>query len=91
VQFPARLWKDIFFWDVYRRDDVLLTAGYDSEGDVLIVNDFGYTIPTAWENVMKKAAQIKFPYRSYRTDGDRTNFPSSPIRRYEALRAMGHL
>jgi hypothetical protein len=40
---------------------------------------------------MKKAAQIKFPYRYYRTDGDRTNYPSSPIRRYEALVAMGYL
>lgn len=38
---------------------------------------------------MKKAEQIKFPYRGYWTDGDRTNFPSSPIRRHEASRAMG--
>lgn len=91
VQFPPKLWKDIYFWDVYKKDDLLLTAGYDSEGDILIVNGYGYTIPTAWENVMKKAAQIKFPYRTYRTDGDRTNYPSSPIRRYEALRAMGHI
>lgn len=91
VQFPPRLWKDIYFWDVYKRGDLLLTAGYDSEGDVLIATGYGYTIPTAWENVMKKATQIKFPYRSYRTDGDRTDYPSSPIRRYEALRAMGYI
>lgn len=91
VQFPPKLWKDIYWWDVYKKDGLLLTAGYDAEGDTLIVNGYGYTIPTAWENVMKKAAQIKFPYRSYRTDGDRTNYPSSPIRRYEALRAMGQI
>ncbi len=40
---------------------------------------------------MRKAAQIKFPYRHYRADGDGTNFASSPIRRYEALRAMGYI
>ena len=26
--------------------------------------------------------QIKFPYRQYRPDGDGTDYPSSPIRRY---------
>ncbi|HUS05689.1 MAG TPA: hypothetical protein VMZ52_05320 [Bryobacteraceae bacterium] len=56
---------------------------------MLIVN--GYTIPTAWENVRKKAAEIKFPYRHHRPDGDRTDYPSSPIRRYEALKAMGYI
>jgi hypothetical protein len=58
---------------------------------VLIVNGYGYTIPTAWENVMRNASLVKFPDRSYRTDGDRTDFPQSPLRRYEALRAMGYL
>jgi hypothetical protein len=68
-----------------------LTAGYDRDGYVLIVLGYGYTIPTAWESVMKKAAQVKFPYRHYRPDGDRTDFPSSPLRRYEALKAMGYI
>lgn len=91
VQFPPRLWKDIFFWDVYKDGDLYLTAGYEREGYVLLVNGYGYTIPTAWENVMRNAARIKFPDRAYRTDGDRTDYPQSPIRRYEALRAMGYL
>jgi len=34
---------------------------------------------------------VRFPYRHYRPDGDQTNFPSSPIRRYEALKAMGYI
>jgi hypothetical protein len=91
IQFPPRLWKQIFFWDAYRSGDSWLTAGYEAEGYVLIVNGYGYTIPTAWEDVMRNAARIKFPDRSYRTDGDRTDYPQSPIRRYEALRAMGYL
>lgn len=91
IQFPPKLWKDIYWWDVYKKGDHYLTAGYDKPGDVLIVTAYGYTIPTAWEKLMARAAQIKFPYRSYRPDGDRTDYPTSPIRRYEALRAMGYI
>ncbi|HEY7391038.1 MAG TPA: hypothetical protein VH640_21150 [Bryobacteraceae bacterium] len=91
IMFPTRLWPDIFWWDVYKREDLYLTAGYDADGYVLIVNGYGYTIPTAWENVMKKAAQIRFPYRSYRPDGAGVDYPSSPLRRYEALKAMNYI
>ena len=91
VQFPPKLESDLYFYDVYRRDGLYLTAGYDRAGDVLLVMGYGYTMPTAWEAVMKKAAEIRFPYRHYRTDGDQTNYPSSPIRRYEALKAMGYI
>jgi hypothetical protein len=34
---------------------------------------------------------VHFPGRSYRLDGAGTDFPSSPLRRYEALTAMGYL
>jgi hypothetical protein len=27
----------------------------------------------------------------YRADGDQTNYPTSPIRRYDALKAMGFI
>jgi hypothetical protein len=91
IMFPPRLWPDIFWWDVYKRGDLYLTAGYDADGYVLIVNGYGYTIPTAWESVMKKATQIRFPYRNYRHDGAGVDYPSSPIRRYEALKAMGYI
>jgi phosphoribosylamine-glycine ligase len=91
IQFPPKLWKDIYWWDVYKKEEHYLTAGYDRDGYVLIVTAYDYTIPTAWEKLMSRAAQIKFPYRSYRPDGNRTDYPSSPIRRYEALRAMGYI
>ncbi len=74
ILFPQRLWPDIFWWDVYKKGDVYLTAGYDRDGYVLIVNGFGYTIPTAWEDVMKKADQIRFAYRQYRPDGGGTDY-----------------
>ncbi|HTM13098.1 MAG TPA: hypothetical protein VL127_09300 [Bryobacteraceae bacterium] len=91
IQFPSKLERDLYFYDVYRRDDLYLTAGSDRNGDVLLVTGYGFTMPTAWEAVMKKASEIKFPYRYYRPDGDQTNFPSSPIRRYEALKGMGYI
>ena len=91
IQFPQKLWKDIYLWDAYREDEHLLTAGYDRDGYVLILTAYGYTIPTAWELLMRRAAQVRFPYRHYRTDGDSVSIPTSPVRRYEALRAMGYL
>jgi hypothetical protein len=91
VQFPAKIERDLYFYDIYRREDLFLTAGYDRNGDVLLVTGYGFTIPTAWEAVMKKAAEVRFPYRYYRPDGDQTNYPSSPLRRYEALKAMGYI
>jgi phosphoribosylamine-glycine ligase len=91
IFFPPRLWPDIFWWDVYKKDDLYLTPGYDRDGYVLIVNGFGYTMPTAWENVIKKADQIRFAYRQYRPDGGGTDYPSSPIRRWQALNAMGYV
>jgi phosphoribosylamine-glycine ligase len=91
IQFPEKLLKDIYFWDAYKKGERYYTAGYDACGDVLLVTGSGYTMPTAWETVMKKAAEIRFPYRHYRPDGDQTNYPSSPIRRYEALKAMGYI
>ncbi len=91
ILFPEKLSRDLFFWDVYRKDGQYLTAGYDLDGYVLLVNAHGFTMATAWESVLEKAAQVRFPYRHYRADGDQTNYPTSPVRRYEALRAMGYI
>ncbi len=91
VQFPPELEKDIYWWDTYRRGDHYAIAGFDHEGDVLIVTGYGYTLPAAWETAVERANRIRFPYRQYRTDGAATNFPTSPIRRYEALKAMGYI
>jgi phosphoribosylamine-glycine ligase len=86
IQFPEKVYSHIYFWDAYKDKDNLVTAGYDSS--VLIALGFGYTIPTAWESCMSVAEKIKFPGRAYRNDGDKTCYPSSPLRRYEALKAM---
>ena len=69
--------------------ELVLTSGhYD---DVLIATAYGETIPSAWSAAMASARAVKFPGRSFRIDGGGTDFPSSPLRRYDALRRMGHL
>lgn len=89
VHVPEAIAKDIYWMDVYREDGALLTAGYNEL--VALANGFGYTIPTAWEACVSRAWQIRFPGRAFRVDGAETNFPSSPLTRYEALQAMGYL
>jgi phosphoribosylamine-glycine ligase len=89
IQFPPAIARDLYFYDIYQSDELLFTAGYYD--DVLIATAFGYTMQTAWEAALAKARAVKFPGRSFRIDGDGTDFPSSPVRRYEALRAMGYV
>jgi hypothetical protein len=89
IQFPESIARDLYVFDAYRDGDLLLTAGYYD--DVLIATGFGYTIPTAWETAFARAQSVKFPGRSFRIDGAGTSFPSSPVRRYEALQALGYL
>lgn len=89
IQYPDTVSRDIYPYDVQRVDDQLLTCGYYD--DVLLACGYGYTMPTAWEAAMNVARAVKFPGRSFRTDGAGVDYPSSPLRRYEALQAMGWL
>ncbi|HEY2855688.1 MAG TPA: hypothetical protein VGJ18_22825 [Gemmatimonadaceae bacterium] len=86
ITIPGEVYPSVYLMDAYKENDQLRTAAYADS--VLLVNAFGYTIPQAWESVLGRAARIYFPGRSYRLDGAGTNFPSSPVRRYEALEAM---
>lgn len=90
VRYPETVGRNIYPIDVYREKDELLTAGYYGEA-LLLACAFGYTIPTAWDAALEVASSVSFPGRSYRIDGAGTDFRSSPLRRYEALVAMGSL
>ena len=90
VHYPATVARNIYPIDVYRDKDQLLTAGYYGEALVLACA-FGYTIPTAWDAALAVASAVRFPGRAYRIDGAGTDYPSSPLRRYEALAAMGYV
>ena len=90
VHYPATVARNIYPIDVYRDKDQLLTAGNYGEALVLACA-FGYTIPTAWDAALAVASAVRFPGRAYRFDGAGTDYPSSPLRRYEALAAMGYV
>jgi phosphoribosylamine-glycine ligase len=89
IQFPKKYEKDIYPFSVYKTDDFYFTSGYYEA--VLVITAFGYTIPTAWENLMTKANTIKYPGVTFRDDGAKTDYPQSPVRRYEALKAMNYI
>lgn len=89
VQLPDAVQNSIYLVDVYREEGMLLTAGYNEV--VCYATAHGYTIPTAWEAALARAWQVKFPGRAFRVDGAGTDYPSSPLRRFEALGAMGYL
>jgi phosphoribosylamine-glycine ligase len=89
IQYPDTVAKDVYLYDAQRVDGQLFTCGYYD--DVMLATGYGYTIPTAWEAALKVARAAKFPGRSFRTDGAGVDYPSSPLRRYEALQAMGWL
>jgi hypothetical protein len=86
IRLPNDIRPSVYLLDAYQENERLLTAAYGDS--VLFVNAFGYTMPQAWEAVMARAAQVRFPGRSYRLDGAGTDYASSPVRRYEALAAM---
>jgi phosphoribosylamine-glycine ligase len=89
IQFPATIEGHLYFYDAHRDGELLLTSGYYD--DVLIATAYGETIPSAWDAALATARAVKFPGRSFRIDGGGTDFPSSPLRRYDALRRMGYL
>jgi len=89
IDVPEATRPHLYFYDVFAKDDKLYTAGYYDH--VLIANAYGYTMQTAWESALQLASSVKFTSRAFRVDGMTVPFPSSPIERYEALRAMGYL
>jgi phosphoribosylamine---glycine ligase len=64
-------------------------AGYSNE--VGIVFGFGFTMDDAGRSALDNALKINYPLCAYREDVNERNFPSSPIKRYEALSAMSLL
>ena len=87
VQVPPSVAAGVYLVDVYRDGEALLTAGYNEV--ICYATAHGYTIPTAWEATLARAWQVKFPGRAFRVDGAGTDYPSSPLRRFEALGSMG--
>jgi phosphoribosylamine-glycine ligase len=87
IQFPRAIEPHLYFMDVYKEGDALLTAGYNEL--VLFVNGYGDTIQAAWEECIRRAWSVRFPGRAFRVDGAATDYPSSPLKRYDALVQLG--
>ncbi len=87
IHVPDGMDRQVYLYDARCEDGQLKTCGYYD--DVLLATGFGYTMAEAWEAALANARAIRFPGRSFRIDGAGTDYPSSPIRRYEALQAMG--
>jgi phosphoribosylamine-glycine ligase len=87
-------YKNFYSFDSYKDEtceeetDYRL-AGYDIA--LGIVTGFGYTIKDAAKHALDNALKINYPFCAYREDLDDVNYHSSPIKRYEALSAMGLL
>lgn len=64
-----------------------LTGGFANE--IGIVTAHNYTIETAFQDALANVNKVKYVNKDHRTDGDRTDFPTSPVRRYQALLALG--
>jgi hypothetical protein len=64
-------------------------AGFGN--DVGIICAHGWTVQDAGKKALENALKINFPICAYREDLDEANYPSSPIKRYEAIRSMGLL
>jgi phosphoribosylamine--glycine ligase len=60
-------------------------------GEVGIITGFGYTMKDAAKNALENALKINYPCCAYREDLDEENYPSSPIKREQAISAMGLL
>lgn len=89
IYVPETLERNFFLLDGFKKKDALLTGGCEGNGhEVGIVTAHNYTIPTAFHDVIENAHRIKLVNADYRTDGDKTDYPLSPLRRYEALKAM---
>lgn len=79
----------VYIVDGYFEDEMLKMGGMDKE--IVFVMGHDYTIDTAFEDALEIAKKVKFVNKYYRTDPNKTDYPNSPIRRYEALQTMKYV
>lgn len=86
---PEDIKEKFYLYDVYKRGDVMLTAGLGLEIGVMTAH--GFTIMDAAELAVDRAKKVAFPSRGMRTDLARDDYDSNPRDRYLALEAMRYL
>lgn len=96
---PLFVSKDVsnrfFHFEAYQDDTCedpdtdFCLAGYGE--DVGIICGHGWTTEDAGKNALSNALKINYPLVAYREDLDERGYDSSPVKRYEALCALGLL
>lgn len=89
IYFPKSLEPNIYFFDVKLENDLYMTNGFAKEIAIITAHD--WTVQKAFEKCLLNAEKFRLDDKIQRTDADKTDFPQSPIKRYEALLAMGIL
>lgn len=90
IYVPKSINENFYLFDGYK-DEENDKEEYSMGGfgcEIGIVTAHNYTIETAFQDAISNAWKIKFRDRDFRTDGSATDFPTSPVRRYQALVAM---
>lgn len=80
--------KHFYPYELYLQDDKHFLAGFSE--DVGIMTAHGYTMEEAAEECYENIGKIHFPDKSCRSDLHKRDYPSSPIKRWEAMNAMGY-
>lgn len=90
IYVPESILDSFYLFDGYRdkecEEGQFYMGGYGSE--VGICTAHNYTIPTAFQDAIANAWKVTFRDQDFRWDGDKTDYPTSPIRRYEALQSL---
>lgn len=93
--FPLYVSKDVaskfYHYESYKNGDEseedYRLSGFSNE--VGVITGYGFTMVDAAKSALDNALKINFPSCSYREDLNETDYPQSPIKRHEALNAMG--
>jgi phosphoribosylamine-glycine ligase len=94
---PIFITKDVAKWfyayelyqdkDTEDKEEEFSLAGFSNE--VGVICGHAYAMVDSAKNALDNALKVNFPLCGYREDLNETDFPSSPIKRFEALDAMG--
>jgi phosphoribosylamine-glycine ligase len=94
--FPLYVSKDVehkfFHYEAYQEDVEHPETDFQLSGygyEIGIICGHGWTLKDAAKSALDNALKVNFPLCSYREDLDEENYPSSPIKRWNALNAMG--
>ena len=89
LDIPDRVMKNVHLFGGVKKNGILSQDGWiNNNNEQMIVTGHGYTIKDAFEDVYSNIEKIDYQNIDYRDDGGECDYYNSPIKRYEALKAM---